>query len=90
MNRSGGKKRHVALPRIGQEDIVEFLESDLDQPIINHRTYYEKNMPLYNLQIDKTLMTIKSQPHNKNGFNKRHFEHEKMAKKSSFMPKRYK
>ena len=76
MNWGGGKWGHVALPRIGHEVIVDFLEGDPDQPIIIGRTYHEKNMPPYNLPADKTKMVIRSDSHKANGFNEISFEDE--------------
>ena len=37
----------VAIPRIGQEVIVDFLEGDPDQPIITGRVYNAEQMPPY-------------------------------------------
>ena len=39
----------VAIPRIGQEVIVDFLEGDPDQPIITGRVYNAEQMPPYGL-----------------------------------------
>ena len=43
----------VAIPRIGQEVVVSFLEGDPDRPIITGRVYNDDNMPPYELQIRK-------------------------------------
>jgi type VI secretion system secreted protein VgrG len=43
----------MAIPRIGQEVIVSFLEGDPDQPIITGRTYNANNMPPYDLPAEK-------------------------------------
>ncbi len=37
----------MAIPRIGQEVIVEFLEGDPDQPIVTGRTYHDVNRTCY-------------------------------------------
>ncbi len=37
----------MAIPRIGQEVIIEFLEGDPDQPIITGRTYHDVNRTCY-------------------------------------------
>ena len=58
---AGTKWGGMAIPRIGQEVIVEFLEGDPDQPIITGRTYNANNMPHYPLPAEKTKMSIKSQ-----------------------------
>jgi len=50
----------VAIPRIGQEVIVEFLEGDPDRPIITGRVYNAEQMPPYELPANKTQTGIKS------------------------------
>jgi type VI secretion system secreted protein VgrG len=50
----------MAIPRIGHEVIVDFLEGDPDQPIITGRVYNETNMPPYALPANMTVTTIKS------------------------------
>jgi len=67
---------HIALPRIGQEVIVDFIEGDPDRPIITGRTYNADNMPPYPLDAHKTRMTIKSDTHKGEGFNELRFEDE--------------
>lgn len=49
-----------ALPRIGMEVIVHFLEGDPDQPIITGCVYNAGAMPPYKLPDYKTKTTIKS------------------------------
>jgi type VI secretion system secreted protein VgrG len=49
----------IALPRIGQEVIVEFLEGDPDRPIITGRVYNNTAMPPY-LPATPTRSTFKS------------------------------
>ncbi|HBU9127134.1 TPA: Vgr-like protein, partial [Citrobacter freundii] len=34
---------NLAIPRVGQEVIVDFLNGDPDQPIIMGRTYHQDN-----------------------------------------------
>ncbi len=75
-NWAGGTWGHMAIPRIGQEVIVEYLEGDPDQPIIIGRTYHGTNRPPYRLPEHKTRMTIKSQTHKGTGFNELRFEDE--------------
>lgn len=48
----------VAIPRIGQEVIVDFLEGDPDQPIITGRVYNAEQMPPYELPANKTQTGI--------------------------------
>ncbi len=50
----------VAIPRIGQEVIVDFLEGDPDQPIITGRVYNGEAVPPYALPANMTQTGIKS------------------------------
>lgn len=50
----------IALPRIGQEVIVDFLEGNPDQPIITGRVYNGESMPPYELPAKKQISTIKT------------------------------
>jgi type VI secretion system secreted protein VgrG len=50
----------IAIPRIGQEVIIDFLEGDPDQPIITGRVYNAEQMPPYALPANKTQTGIKS------------------------------
>jgi type VI secretion system secreted protein VgrG len=50
----------IALPRIGQEVVVDFLEGDPDQPIIIGRFYNDNSMPPYPLPDKANIFTIKS------------------------------
>lgn len=50
----------IAIPRIGQEVIVEFLEGDPDQPIITGRVYNAEQMPPYALPDNMTQTGIKT------------------------------
>ncbi len=44
----------IAIPRIGQEVIVDFLEGDPDRPIITGRVYNDQQMPPWALPEHKT------------------------------------
>ncbi|TDB39266.1 phage baseplate protein, partial [Photorhabdus khanii subsp. guanajuatensis] len=35
----------LAIPRVGQEVVVDFLNGDPDQPIVTGRTYHANNIP---------------------------------------------
>lgn len=59
----------MALPRVGHEVIVSFLEGDPDQPIITGRAYHAANRPPYKLPMLNTLTTFKSQEHQGSGHN---------------------
>jgi type VI secretion system secreted protein VgrG len=50
----------VAIPRIGQEVLVDFLEGDPDRPIITGRVYNAEQIPPYSLPANKTQTGIKS------------------------------
>lgn len=50
----------IAIPRIGQEVIVDFLEGDPDQPIITGRVYNAEQMPPYTLPENMTQTGIKT------------------------------
>lgn len=51
----------VALPRIGDEVVVEFLEGNPDRPLITGRVYNGDNMPPYTLPDQATVSGIKTQ-----------------------------
>ena len=57
----------MMLPRIGEEVLVEFLDGDLDRPVITGRVYNSALMPPYELPADKTKSTWKSQTVGKSG-----------------------
>lgn len=48
-------------PRIGDEVLVDFIDGDLDCPIIVGRVYNGKNMPFHALPANQTKSGIKSQ-----------------------------
>ena len=50
----------IAIPRIGQEVIVDFLEGDPDQPIVTGRVYNAELMPPYELPANMTQSGVKS------------------------------
>jgi type VI secretion system secreted protein VgrG len=50
----------IAIPRIGQEVIVDFLEGDPDQPIITGRVYNAEQMPPYPLPAGGVISGTKS------------------------------
>jgi type VI secretion system secreted protein VgrG len=59
----------VAIPRIGQEVIVDFLEGDPDQPLIIGRVYNGDNMPPYVLPGAAVISGIKTKTHKGAGYN---------------------
>lgn len=52
---------HVALPRVGQEVVVDFLDGDPDRPIITGRVYNKQREHPYALPANKTRSTWRSQ-----------------------------
>lgn len=75
-NWAGGTWGHIAIPRIGHEVIVDYLDGDPDQPIVTGRTYHATNKSPYKLPEHKTRMSIKSQTHKGKGYNELRFEDE--------------
>ncbi|MDF0729249.1 type VI secretion system tip protein TssI/VgrG [Pseudomonas entomophila] len=73
---AGGSWGAMAIPRIGQDVIIQYVNADPDQPMITGRTYCGNQLPPYDLPEHKTRMTIKSQTHKGDGFNELRFEDE--------------
>ncbi len=82
---------HMAIPRIGHEVIVDFLEGDPDQPIITGRTYHAQNKPPYKLPDHKTRMVIRSDSHKADywGYNELRFEDEADQEEVWFHAQKY-
>lgn len=57
---AGGSWGMFALPRIGQEVVVDFLDGDPDRPLVVGSVYNGANPPPYPLPAEKTKTTIKS------------------------------
>ncbi|WP_447046027.1 type VI secretion system tip protein TssI/VgrG [Vreelandella sp. H-I2] len=73
---AGGGYGSIAIPRIGHEVIISFLEGDPDQPLITGRTYHAVNTAPYSLPEHKTRTVIRTQSHKAEGFNELRFEDE--------------
>ena len=73
---AGGGYGSMAIPRIGHEVILSFLEGDPDQRLITGRTYHAVNRPPYPLPAYKTRTVIRTQSHKADGFNELRFEDE--------------
>ncbi|MCC5904240.1 MAG: type VI secretion system tip protein VgrG, partial [Halomonas sp.] len=73
---AGGGYGSIAIPRIGHEVIVSFLEGDPDQPLITGRTYHAVNTSPYPLPEHKTRTVMRTQSHKAEGFNELRFEDE--------------
>ena len=70
----------VAIPRMGHEVVVEFLEGDPDQPLIVGSVYNNDMMPPYDLPANKTQTGIKtrsSKGGSPSNFNELRFEDKK-------------
>ncbi|MDY0228188.1 MAG: type VI secretion system tip protein TssI/VgrG [Desulfomicrobium apsheronum] len=57
---AGGQFGTMAIPRIGQEVLVTFLEGDPDRPVITGRVYNSRNPVPYPLPANKTRTVFKS------------------------------
>ena len=73
---AGGQYGMMAIPRIGHEVVVSFLEGDPDQPIVTGRTFHATNLSPYPLPAGKTRTTLRTQTHKGVGFNELRFEDE--------------
>jgi type VI secretion system secreted protein VgrG len=66
----------MAIPRIGMEVVVEFLEGDPDKPLVTGCVYNGKNGAPYDLPANKTRTTWRSNTHQGAGHNEISFEDE--------------
>ncbi|AUQ24222.1 type VI secretion system tip protein VgrG [Dickeya zeae] len=71
---AGGQYGLIAIPRIGHEVVVSFLEGDPDQPIITGRTFHATNPSPYPLPANKTRTSLRTSTHKGAGFNELRFE----------------
>ncbi|MFP9228657.1 type VI secretion system Vgr family protein [Pectobacterium cacticida] len=71
---AGGQYGLIAIPRIGHEVIVSFLEGDPDQPIVTGRTFHATNRLPYDLPAHKTRTVLRTKTHQGEGFNELRFE----------------
>jgi type VI secretion system secreted protein VgrG len=72
----------VAIPRIGQEVVVQFLEGDPDRPLVIGSVYNADQMPPYELPGNQTRSGVKSRSSKGGGsasFNELRFEDKKGA-----------
>jgi type VI secretion system secreted protein VgrG len=68
----------MAIPRIGMEVVVSFLEGDPDRPLVTGCVYNADAMPPYALPDEQTISTVKSRSSkNGDGFNELRFEDKK-------------
>ncbi|MFP1814118.1 type VI secretion system tip protein TssI/VgrG, partial [Lonsdalea quercina] len=71
---AGGQYGMIAIPRIGHEVVVSFLEGDPDQPLVTGRTYHATHRPPYDLPEHKTRTVLRTETHQGEGFNELRFE----------------
>ncbi|WP_029729354.1 type VI secretion system tip protein TssI/VgrG [Dickeya dianthicola] len=71
---AGGQYGLIAIPRIGHEVVVSFLEGDPDQPIVTGRTFHATNPSPYPLPASKTRTSLRTRTHKGAGFNELRFE----------------
>ncbi|AQM20355.1 type VI secretion system Vgr family protein [Vibrio anguillarum] len=71
---AGSQYGMMAIPRIGHEVIVDFLNGDPDQPIVTGRAYHATNKAPYTLPDNKTKTVLRSETHQGEGFNELSFE----------------
>ncbi len=57
---AGSNFGFMAVPRVGQEVLVQFLDGNPDRPLITGRVYNEQNMPPWTLPANKTQTGILS------------------------------
>ena len=84
----------MAIPRIGQEVIVSFLEGNPDRPLITGRVNNALNMPPYELPQHKTRTVFKSMSppglkYQPRGFNELRVEDQREMKRSLSTRKSY-
>lgn len=78
---AGAQYGMMAIPRIGHEVIVSFLNGDPDQPIVTGRTYHATNQSPYTLPDNKTKTVIRTETHQGEGFNELSFEDQSGSEK---------
>ncbi|AVY98125.1 type VI secretion system tip protein VgrG [Lelliottia sp. WB101] len=71
---AGANYGNIAIPRVGHEVIVDFLNGDPDQPIIMGRTYHNNNRTPGLLPGTKTQMIVRSKTYKGDGFNELKFD----------------
>ncbi|WP_158148250.1 type VI secretion system Vgr family protein [Vibrio fluvialis] len=71
---AGSQYGMIAIPRIGHEVIVSFLNGDPDQPIVTGRTYHATNTAPYALPDNKTKTVLRTETHQGQGYNELSFE----------------
>jgi type VI secretion system secreted protein VgrG len=57
---AGNRYGAIAIPRVGMEVLVTFLESDPDQPVVSGCLYHAEQVPPYSLPEHKTRSVFKT------------------------------
>ena len=57
---AGGEYGQVGLPRVGQEVLVQFLDGNVDHPIVTGVVYNSENMPPWQLPAQSALSGLRS------------------------------
>ncbi len=65
---AGSNFGFVAIPRIGQEVLVQFLDGNPDRPLITGRVYNQQNMPPWELPANQTQTGILSRSSKGGGY----------------------
>jgi type VI secretion system secreted protein VgrG len=69
MNVSSSQWGALALPRIGMEVVVQFLDGDPDRPLVTGAVFNGRNSSSYELPAHKTKMVLRSQTYKGSGHN---------------------
>lgn len=65
---AGSNFGFMAVPRIGQEVLVQFLDGNPDRPLITGRVYNQQNMPPWDLPANKTQTGLLSRSSQGGGY----------------------
>ncbi len=71
---AGSQYGMMAIPRMGHEVIVSFLNGDPDHPIVTGRTYHATKTAPYALPDNKTKTVLRTETHQGQGYNELSFE----------------
>ncbi|MBU2706467.1 type VI secretion system tip protein VgrG [Zooshikella marina] len=75
---AGGQWGQVAIPRIGQEVVIEYLDGNPDNPMVTGCVYHANNKVPYELPAHKSRSTFKTESSpGGGGFNELRFEDKK-------------